>query len=48
VKKKQKRVELNQVVKAVVKEIREVSSSYKIFVLFVTIILLAATGYFVG
>jgi serine/threonine protein phosphatase PrpC len=48
VEKKQKRVELNQVVKAVVKEIREVSSSYKIFVLFVTIILLAATGYFVG
>ncbi len=45
VEKKQKRVELNQVVKAVVKEIREVSSSYKIFVLFVTIIVLAATCY---
>jgi serine/threonine protein phosphatase PrpC len=47
VEKKQKIVELNQVVKAVVKEIREVSSSYKMSVLFVTIILLAATGYFV-
>ena len=47
VEKEQKRAKLNQVAKAVVKAIYKEFSSYKMLSLFVTIMLLTATGYFV-
>tara|TARA_B110000211_G_C14055677_1_gene543215 strand:+ start:1169 stop:2095 length:927 start_codon:yes stop_codon:yes gene_type:complete len=47
VEKEQKTAKLNQVAKAVVKAIYKEFSSYKMLSLFVTIMLLTATGYFV-